>query len=180
MKLAMLAVLVMCPPLTSPDSARAFIRGANVPTPLITPWRLTPSTQSQSSNELSSIVWKRLIPALLNSSVTGPNSASTLSAVALNASRSITFSCTPMTSRLSRLASAVSIASWRMSAIATLHPSLSRLRTMPIPTPLAPPVTKAVRPAKSIITSPLPPAGGAGDGPVRKHHRNTPTPGPSR
>ena len=32
-----------------PDSARAFIRGANVITPLITPPRLTPSTQSQSS-----------------------------------------------------------------------------------------------------------------------------------
>src|SRR5690606_25167865 len=81
MKLAMLAVLVMCPPVTSPERARAFIRGAKGITPLMTPPRLTPSTQSQSSYELSSIAWKRVMPALLNTRLTGPNAASTSSAV---------------------------------------------------------------------------------------------------
>src|SRR5690606_36206703 len=35
----------------------------------------------------------------------------------------------------------------------TLQPSLSKLRTMPSPTPLAPPVTNAVRPAKSFMSA---------------------------
>ena len=43
-KLAIEAVLTTWPP-----SPRSFIRGTKVVTPLITPWRLTPSTQSQSS-----------------------------------------------------------------------------------------------------------------------------------
>jgi hypothetical protein len=37
--------------------------------------------------------------------------------------------------------------------MATLAPASSRFLTTPIPTPLAPPVTKAVRPAKSIISA---------------------------
>ena len=45
-KLAIEAVLTMWPP-----CPRSFIRGTKVWTPLITPWRLTPSTQSQSSYE---------------------------------------------------------------------------------------------------------------------------------
>src|SRR5690606_35489835 len=93
------------------------------------------------------------MPALLNSKLTGPRSASTLSAAAANAARSIASSRTPIASRLSRLASAASIASCRMSAMATLQPSLSKLRTMPSPTPLAPPVTNAVRPAKSFMSA---------------------------
>ena len=58
-----------------------------------------------------------------------------------------------MTSRLSSVASARSIESWRTSAIATFAPASSRFLTIPMPTPLAPPVTKAVRPAKSIMAN---------------------------
>ena len=43
-KLAIDAVFTTCPP-----PPRAFMRGTKVITPLITPCRFTPSTQSQSS-----------------------------------------------------------------------------------------------------------------------------------
>src|SRR6185437_16734873 len=97
----------------------------------------------------------KLTPALLHRIWTVPHSRSRRSAAAAQAPRLETSSSTVSAESPSfaRLAAAARKASGRTSAIATLTPARARVRAMPKPIPLAPPVTKATLPATSRIES---------------------------
>src|SRR6185437_12314811 len=97
----------------------------------------------------------KLTPALLHRIWTVPNSRSTRSAAAGQAPRFETSSSTVTAESPSfaRLAAAARKASGRTSAIATLTLARARVRAIPNPIPLAPPVTKATLPATSRIKS---------------------------
>ena len=142
-KAAIDAVFTTCPP-----SPCALILGTNVTTPLTTPPRLTPSTQSQSWYVASAMSLKRLMPALLQRTWTFPRTRSVSSAARANASRSVTSSWIAWTSPSS---SAIAASRWsaRTSAIATRMPAATKALAIPSPTPLPPPVMKATLPSTS-------------------------------
>src|SRR5262245_4012681 len=149
MNAAIDAVVTTCPP-----SPWAFIRGTNVTTPLTTPPRFTPSTQSQSWNVASAMSLKRLIPAFRQTTWTFPKARSVSSAARANASRSVTskrIACAASPSS----ASASSRWSSRMSAIVTRMPAATNDLAIPSPTPLPPPVMKATLPSRSRMRSDL-------------------------
>src|SRR5262245_26025750 len=143
------AVVTTCPP-----SPCALIRGTNVTTPLTTPPRLTPSTQSQSWYVASDMSLKRLIPAFRLTTWTFPSTRSVSSAARPNASRSVTSSRIACTSPPSP---AVASSRWsaRTSATATFIPAATNALAMPSPTPLPPPVMKATLPSTSCMGSDL-------------------------
>ena len=106
---------------------------------------------------MASVAPPTATPALLHTTCTLPNVDSVASAARAMAARSVTSTCSGMTSALvgARLATAASNALSSMSAMATFMPAAAKERAMAKPMPLAPPVTNAVLPATSFMFLPF-------------------------
>src|SRR5439155_15162002 len=141
---------------TCADSPRASHRGTNARQPFTTPYRFTPSSQSQSSLRNSWIAPPCATPALLNRTSAVPKRSNAASASASRSPGSVTSLRTAIagvpaasSSRASFCAGASST-----SASTTRMPCSAHARAMPAPIPLAPPVTTATRPERSSMPGP--------------------------
>ena len=134
--------------LTTCASSCARSVGRKAVSPLITPQRLTPRTQSQWSRVSVSTRAKPPTPALLHSTWTAPNRSSAASRSPATASGSATSVGTASTSPppSSSSFSACPSASSCTSARTTCIPAATKASAMPRPMPLAAPVTTATRP----------------------------------
>ena len=118
-------------------------------TPLITPSRLTPITQSQSFQVMRSMGRNTATPALLQTRCTLPKRSRVACAAPARASRSVTSTlrarhCAFDASN-SRRAASKALSS--TSAMTTFMPADAHDLAMPRPIPLAPPVMNATLPA---------------------------------
>ena len=142
------AVLTICPP-----SACSTILGRNAWIPLITPYRLTPTTQSQSEGLISCALRIVTTPALLQITWAPPSSSTTLLANVCIDVRSVT-SITEVEHRTPICSTSLATAakgSSSTSARAMCIPSAANARASARPIPPPPPVITATLSFKSLI-----------------------------
>src|SRR5258708_18287858 len=124
--------------------------------PCSTPIRLTSSTQRQLSSEIRSMPPPAATPALLQTIWTLRNASNVAFAARSTLAGSVTSQTVPLTSGpiACRLLTAACSVSLSISASITFMPFCANARPSANPIPAAPPVTKAVLPAKSRIALP--------------------------
>ena len=139
-------MLTMAPPPVSSILSTAYLVPRKTPLALISMMRSQPSTLLTSGKE------RLLIPALLTSTSSLPKRSTTRCTPSCQ-------SCSLVTSRRTNMASPPASAIWasicrpsasKMSAMATLAPSLANSLASAAPIPLAPPVIKATFPCNRI------------------------------
>ena len=145
---AMLPVLTMWP-----GAPCAFMCGTNSVRPWTTPMRFTPISHSHAGGGTVSIRPPVPTPALLHSRWMGPKAAIVVSRAEATLARLATSQGTSSSWPVwpERMSAARVRAEASMSARATFMPRARQASTRARPMPLAPPVTKAVRPWSSFM-----------------------------
>src|ERR1700730_1169347 len=145
----------------APDRPAATMRFATAWAQKQLPFRLTPSTKSQSVSRSSRNGMRGNPPALLTKTSIGPSSPSTAATIASTSASRATSARTVSARRPpARISSAIACAALSSSSqlTATSAPAAAQRSAIARPIPCCAPVTRTILPDRSILSPPHPPS----------------------